>query len=1105
MEIFNSTESSNPPNTSTEQPSITKVSPPPFYIVGIGASAGGLEALVKFFSVMPPNSGLAFVVVQHLSPDFKSVMDELLARHTEMPIHLVEDRIEIEANCVYLIPPKKEMVLLEKRLLLTDKDPTKSLSLPIDVFFRSLAQDVGEKAIAIVLSGTGSDGSRGIVDIHDVGGMIIAQSEESAKFNGMPRSAIETGMVDYVLAPEEIPQAILKYTGSSLLGDMLSDNSLVKDPEISDHYIAIFQRLRAAYKVDFSYYKPTTVNRRIERRMAHHKVDTLEEYVAVLDDKADEVDFLYEDLLINVTKFFRDPEAFRILEEEVIPQIITSKNNHEQIRIWVPACSSGEEAYAIAMLFNEAVRRSPKKLDVKIFGTDLDKRSITTAATGIYSKESIRFVSKKRIEMFFNRVGERYQVNTDLRKMIVFAEQNLLKDPPFTKIDLISCRNMLIYLQPIAQKKIITMFLFSLKIGGTLILGPSESLGDMEDEYDTIDRLWNFFRKRRDVRISPALNLQPTHNQLSAVGFDRTKENTRRRSSLDADLSNAYDDLLAIHMPPSLLIGNGNRLIHVFGAGSDYINRPKGRATLDVLTLVDGNLRLALSTALQRVQASHEAITLSNIPFERNDEDRIFLDLLVRPLKDKRFVIAQFIEHKRTPKIEKENSSHDFDVSEETQTRISELEKELQFSRENLQATIEELETSNEELQATNEELLASNEELQSTNEELQSVNEELFTVNTEYEKKNKELTQLNSDIDNLLQSSEIGTIFIDNDLRIRKFTPAIAETFNLLPMDIGRPLEHITFNIVDNPDLVDQTRNVINTRESLIKEVRNRNGQWQLMRIFPYITSSRKSSGAVLTLVDISPIKQAEEDLKEHIKLTEIGRNDLEQFAYSVSHDLQEPLRSISGYLDLLKKRFNESDSETQDYLNFALEGSAKMKAMINGLLIYTRIESRMQPFAKTSLLEVLEKAKASNKAALESNNATLSVKNDDLSVYGDPSQLVTLFGCIIENSLKFRDESMPVISIKAELIDNDVSIRIQDNGIGIEPVNQKDVFKLFYTEHPTNKYPGIGLGLALCKRIVLKNGGQISLESEINLGTTITIVLPNRNKRTSNGAEEI
>lgn len=1068
----------------------------PEYIVGIGASAGGLEALVQFFSEMPSNTGLAYVVVQHLSPDFKSVMDELLSRHTDMPIHLVEDRVEIESDSVYLIPPKKEMVMSDRCLFLKDKESKGSLSLPIDVFFTSMAKDIGAKGIAIVLSGTGSDGSRGVVDVHDAGGLVISQDEESAKFNGMPRSATDTGMVDFVLSPADMPKVLLDHIGSPLPD---SAGEVMAGPKTQmDQYLAIFQRLRSAFKTDFSYYKPTTVNRRIERRMAHHKVDTLEQYVTVMDRNPQEVHDLFQDLLIGVTKFFRDLDAFAMLEDKVIPSIVQDKKSGEQVRVWVPACATGEEAYSIAILFYEALERLNLKLDVKIFAADLHAESVTFAAAGIYTAESLELISKSRMERHFKPHGEGFQVNAELRKMIVFAEQNLLKDPPFTKMDLVSCRNLLIYFQPLAQKKVISMFLFSLNVGGVLFLGPSETLGDLEGEFESISRTWNMYVKRKDVRIAPLINL-PEQVNIAARSGERSRQSSAlfgvsRQRREDVELLHVYDALLSEHMPPSLLVGPKNELIQIFSDASEYIRTPKGRTSLDVLNMIEGSLRLAVSTALKRVENKRVAFTLNNVPLDESSKERVLLDITVKPLRDEQFLLVQFQRRQEVEESDESVPVVDFDADAESMSRIVDLEKELQYTRENLQATIEELETTNEELQATNEEMLASNEELQSTNEELQSVNEELFTVNTEYEKKNHELILLNTDIDNLLQSTEIGTVFIDSELRIRKFTPAIASVFNLLSMDIGRPFEHITFNLVGSDNISELVEQVIDSRKPILKEVRDRTGAWHLMRIYPYMTGRDKSAGAVLTLVDITAIKEAEEELKSSTEALKNAKLDLEQFAYSVSHDMQAPLRSVSGYLDLLKKRFEGQEQELQEYLQFAHEGAFKLKEMINGLLTYTRIETRAADFEEFSLDGVLDEVLEAKAEVISEKGAEVSRDSCNLIVYGERRFIVYLITELLENAIRFAGPNPPRVSVKAEAQDGQTMVSVRDNGKGIEPVNQSVVFNIFHQENPEASGEGLGIGLAICRRIVLKHRGRISIDSTPGIGTGISFSLPAR-----------
>ncbi len=839
----------------------------PTHIIGIGASAGGLEAIEEFFRNIPDVTGMAFVVIQHLSPDFKSLMGELMARFTKMDIHRVEDNMKVEPNAVYLIPPKKEMVIKKGQLRVKDREPKHNLNLPIDKFLHSLAEDMKEKAVAIILSGTGSDGSRGIKSIHDAGGLVIVQNEESAKFDGMPKSAIATSFADLVVPPFEMPDILVMYSQGLL------DKSLIKDKRsiiFSENsvYKEIFKLLLERYGIDFAMYKPTTIGRRIERRMSIRQYINLEKYIDRLNRDEQELEALYKDLLIGVTQFFRDPEAFEIIENRVIPSIFSEIKDDEEVRIWVPGCASGEEAYSLAILLKEAMLKFSRRNNLKIFATDAHKFSLEKAALGTFSDESVMNVPDKYLSKYFIKGDDNYKVKPVIRKMVVFAEHNVIKDPPFTKIDLVSCRNLLIYLQPNAQRKALSYFHFSLKTGGTLFLGPSETLGNLENEFLPIDKHWKIYKKRRDVRIA-----DDTH--FSHVPFMNKKRipiftNKQTSPQTEIRISRAYELLLQQYVPPSLLIDENRRLIHSFGPAREFLTPPSGRFDLDILSMVEGDLRIAISTALQRAEKENKAIAYKGIKFMSGDK-AINLQVIVKPLIDKASDVDHYLvileEIKKEPGFDKKTTKHDknFRPDKEAKAHIKELEEELQFTKEHLQATVEELETSNEELQATNEELLASNEELQSTNEELHSVNEELYTVNGEYERKIEELTQLNNDIDNLMNSTMIGTVFLDKNLKIRKYTPAIKNQFSIMSQDIDRPLFHIANKIKDNSELFNDINRVLSTDEASEREIETEAGRWYLERILPYKDEKNKTQGIVLTYIDINEAKKASDKLRDH------------------------------------------------------------------------------------------------------------------------------------------------------------------------------------------------------------------------------------------------
>ena len=852
------------PRTSTSIAATGPIPPHPSHVVGIGASAGGLEALERFFDHMPPDTGLAFVVVPHLSPDFKSLMGELLAKRTRMPVCQVTDGVLVQTNCIYVIPPRKNMIITGGRLVLTDIESPHGLNLPIDIFFRSLAQDLSDRAIGIVLSGTGSDGTRGIRTIKEAGGIVMVQDDTTAKFDGMPRSAIATGLADHVLPPEEMPQQLLNFTKYPAGMESSSPVVLV---ETDDKLSEIFTLLRTRHGLDFSQYKPAMVARRIERRMIIHQADELRHYLDLLRQAPDESKKLCTELLIHVTAFFRDSEAFARLASAVVDTLIEQAAPDETLRIWVPACSTGEEAYSLAMLFHEEQERLRKKVEVKIFATDVDEQAVEQAGRGVFPASIASDLSKDRLERFFVKSGDVYQFSPQLRKSVIFAPHNVLKDPPFTKLDLIACRNLLIYLQPELQKKLLSMFHFALAPRGYLFLGASETVGDLAEEFDSVDIRWRIYQKCRPSRLT-------LDNRSAILGAARDIPARGdlslqiRTSANEGLLGRVYETLIADYCPPCLLVNDKHELLYVFGDASRFLRVPPGKPNQDVLRMVGDDLAVVLATAMHKALAEGGEVSYENVRFGDTDLARR-ISLRVKPLPKRRF------DDKRGEKLllvlmdERSNSEaaapagSELDVSGISTQRITDIEQELRQTRENLQATIEELETSNEELQATNEELLAANEELQSTNEELQSVNEELFTVNGEYQKKIAELTEANNDIHNLFRITDIGKVFLDREGRVRKFTPSATAFVNLLEHDVGRPIEHIAHNLVD-VDLPAAVRRVLDEGEPLQRDVRARNGQWILMRVLPYRVETKSGEGVIITFVDVSELKRSEAALRE-------------------------------------------------------------------------------------------------------------------------------------------------------------------------------------------------------------------------------------------------
>lgn len=842
---------------------------PPTFVVGIGASAGGLEALEKLFDRLPADTGMAFVIVQHLSPDFKSFMDEIIRRHTEMAVFRVTDGIEVRRNAVYLIPAGKEMIIAQGRLLLSDKDPRETLTLPIDHFFRSLANDCGANAIAVVLSGCGSDGSRGVRDVHNAGGLVITQDSSSAGFDSMPINSQETGVVDIVGDPSEIANALLKLAKHPMQQGVIA----AEDPTVPEDGIKrILREIRDAYGIDFTYYKPSTVVRRIERRLLLNHSDNLEDYVEKVTSDPDEMNLLYKDLLIGVTQFFRDLDAFEILEDRILPDLVSKSKKTDELRIWSAGCATGEEAYTIAILIHERFTLLNLPINVRIFATDVHRASLESASVGVYSDASVVDVSPQRMERYFTKCKEGWKISPDIRNMVVFAPHNLIKDAPFTRMDLITCRNMLIYLQPLAQKKVLSLFHFALRTGGILFLGPSEAVGELAEEFEVIDANWRFSRKRRDIRLPSELRLppgggSPTPRRPIVPGSINTKFPIQTYhapvSFGDRELMGVYDELLADFVPSAFLMNSTNELIHLFGKMNSIIQLPEGRPTKNAMDMLPQDLRTVVIGAIQQANRTGDVVTMDRVRIKK-DESVQFFQIAVKKIKQPNardqytFVSIQPTQgDTQTLKIAASVDIETIDISDISQERIRILENELRHSRESLQATIEEVESSNEELQATNEEMVASNEELQSTNEELHSVNEELYTVNAEYQKKINELTELGNDMENLLNSTDVHTLFLDSQLAIRKFTSRMGKVFNLIPSDVGREIRGFSHNIpVD--DLMGKLREVLADETRYEEEIVMPDGDQYLLRILPYLGES-SNMGVVLTLLDTTQSKEAE------------------------------------------------------------------------------------------------------------------------------------------------------------------------------------------------------------------------------------------------------
>ncbi|MBN2175014.1 MAG: PAS domain S-box protein [Bacteroidales bacterium] len=834
------------------------------YVVGIGASAGGLEAIQQLFDYLPDDTGMSFIIIQHLSPNFKSLMPELLAKHTRMEIFTSENEQEIRTNCIYLNKSNKDLVVKDGKLLLKDKDPNRHLNLPIDMFFHSLAVEYQEKAIAVVLSGTGSDGSRGIRSIKETGGTTLVQDPESAQFNGMPNTAIATNLAEYILPPDKIAKELIKLTSKSI-----HIPELVKsDPDESEStFNNILEEIYKSSGIDFRQYKHNTLIRRLEKRMTINNVDSLEQYYDLIHSIPAEKEMLKKDFLISVTSFFRDIDAFLILKEKVIEKLIFKRPANDTIRVWVAGCATGEEAYSIAILLDELIEKSGSRLEYKIFATDVDIDALKIAGFGTYPVNIATDISNERLEKYFVKTGDKFQISKKVREKIVFSYHNILKDPPFVRMDLITCRNLLIYLGNRIQRKILLNFQFAVKNQGFLFLGSSESLGDLQKYFQVVDTKWKIFKNISDQKVLPSYIMPEEKLQL----FDYKSPITisQRAAPIDRETNDGffYRHLSELYAPSCLVVDADYNLVFTSGNAKKYLHFHDGVFNSKLFNLAPKELLPVFRSGLKKVREKAVPVQIQNVKV-RLDEEYFETNLTFRSLireTDKNYLyIIEFGDKMLVDSKEKKDVYKHIEYDDLSKHRIDELEDELKLAKNELQNVIEELETSNEELQSSNEELLASNEELQSTNEELQSVNEELYTVNTELQEKNKELLNLNSDVNNLLNSTEIGTLFLDNSLNIRKFTPSLKKHFNLREEDIGRHINTFTSNFTETTteELISDAEKVLKDSSIFQKEIQDKEGHYYLLRFNPFISPEKRTDGVVITLTNITALKQTENEL---------------------------------------------------------------------------------------------------------------------------------------------------------------------------------------------------------------------------------------------------
>ncbi len=836
---------------------------PPF-VVAIGASAGGLEALLDFFSHLPPTNNVAFVVIQHLDPNHKDMLSELIQRVTPLEVSQVRHKTKVKANHVYVIPPKKDLALSHNTLILLEPVAKHGLRLPINLFFNSLADDQKERAIAVVLSGMGSDGTLGAKRIKESSGLVLVQSPENAKFDTMPQNVINAGMADIIAPANELAEQISSYLKctSSESNEYENHNLELKSKSAMNHIIIM---LRQQTSNDFSLYKKNTLYRRIERRMNLNHIQSITLYVEYLKENPQEVELLFKELLIGVTNFFRDPEIWQVIKEEAFPDLIANYPEGKDFRAWVPACSTGEEAYSLAILFLELLEEmKPKQhYSLQIFATDIDEDAIRFARKGLYLTNIEADLSPQQLSKYFTKEGSRYHVQNNVREMIIFANQNIIMDPPFTNLDILSCRNLLIYLGPPLQKKLIPLFHYSLNPNGFLVLGNAETTGGFSNLFSPYDKKSHLYRYiNKNITLTQLAFPHRVFPVVSSIEAEPLKDS--KMSDPIFNLKSLADQiLLENYTPAAVLTTKDGDILYINGRTGKYLEPASGKANWNIYAMAREGLSNEISFAIKSALEQEEAFHVNELSVGLNGGSQtinLTVQAILSPDELKDTVLIVFHDIVKPVKSSKRKPGED---QKRLSMELVQAKEQMHAMRERMQHSQEELKATNEELQSTNEELQSTNEELTTSKEEMQSLNEELQTLNAELQSKIEDLSWVNNDMENLLNSTEIATIFLDNNLKIRRFTSHINQLFKLISSDIGRPLSDIVTDL-DYEKLQDDAIEVLRTLIFIEKQVTTKDGRWFKVRIMPYRTHDNIIDGVVITFTDISDFKTLEISLRK-------------------------------------------------------------------------------------------------------------------------------------------------------------------------------------------------------------------------------------------------
>jgi two-component system CheB/CheR fusion protein len=1192
------------------------ISPFEFPVVALGASAGGLDAFKKVFDALPANSGMAFVLIQHLDPTHESLMVDLLAGHTSMKVVQATDRMQVARDRVYLIPPGAYLAIESGTLRLSKPRERHGARMPFDFFLRTLAEECGERAICAILSGTGTDGSLGLKAVKEKGGLVIVQDPEEVAFDGMPRSAIMSGGADLVLTAAKIPQALVRYGRQTYV--KTAPTGVRSSDTVQEAFAGIIDLLAAKTPHDFSLYKQGTLQRRIERRMAMAGIETGASYLQVLREDSGERELLAKDLLINVTHFFRDPAAFELLGEQIVPELVQRQTLDRPLRIWVPGCSTGEEAYSITMLFLEQIAAAKRNIKLQVFASDIDVDCVAFARNGIYPESIEADVTPARLARFFTKEDHSYQVARELREAVVFTSQSLLADAPFSRLDLISCRNLLIYLGPEAQRKILSLFHFALHERGVLFLGSSETVGNVTDRFEPISKKHRIYRHIGRSRAGEVEFPRGTNAAGRLLASSLTRQTMPRRVGF-GELSQRA--LLEAYAPASVLINAKHEGLYYSGSADRYLKVVSGEGTRDVLAMAREGLRVKLRSAIQRAKQDHARVTVTGAQLKRN-ECPVGVSITVLPVEGDHqdLFLVSFVDDP-TPKLSPVKPLK----SAADASRVAQLEHELAATREDLQSAIRDLEMANEEQKAINEEAMSVNEEYQSTNEELetskeelQSLNEELTALNSQLHETVEQQRATSNDLQNILNSTDVATLFLDAEHNIRFFTPAAKSLFNIIASDVGRPLGDLTRRFEDS-HLLSDARTVLTTSAPVRREVRAEDGAWYMRGVLPYRSESGKIEGVVITFASISEIKAAEReieaarayldsiiatirqplvvldedlrvisasssfhrifsvksegligrplraagnhldvpalqeflasiqargttindqevemelpglgrrsfsmsarvlreepsakrkilvamvditDIKREGKALEGAKSEAERanlgksrFLAAASHDLRQPLQTISLLQGMLEKRVR--DEPALKLVHRLDETVNAMSSMLDKLLDINQLEAgivrpAIVDFPIKSLLDQLTTEFAFHAAT---NRLDWRVVSSSLNVRSDPRLLEQIVRNLLSNAAKYTDQGKLLLGCRRH--GDNLRIEVWDTGPGIPELELQAIFEEFHqlNNSARERSKGLGLGLAIAQRLADLLGHKIDVRSRLGAGSVFTVEVP-------------